>query len=81
MAWQDKTHLDIEYEKLKNDDATKALLGDFDAKIDRNAWKCNLCANEIDRFAQKRLGMRYCKRCGRPLTDEAWYELEKRLRG
>lgn len=24
---------------------------------------------------------RYCHRCGRPLTDEAWDELEKRMRG
>lgn len=25
--------------------------------------------------------VRYCPKCGRPLTEEAWIELEKRLRG
>lgn len=51
------------------------------ARIDREAWKCDLCASEIDRFAQGCLGMRFCKRCGHPLTPRAWAELEKRLRG
>ena len=67
--------------------AYKQALKEWNARVEnpfiinRETWNCGLCAAEIDRFAQRRLGMRYCRCCGRPLTDEAWEELEKRLRG
>lgn len=64
------------------------------ANIDREAWtgcvcnngrkncctcismKCHSCIGE----SEYKKG-RYCSSCGRPLTEEAWSELEKRLRG
>ena len=64
------------------------------AHIDREAWtgcvcnsgkkncctcvsmECHTCIGE-SKYKQGR----YCSSCGRPLTDEAWAELEKRLRG
>lgn len=62
--------------------------------IDREAWtgcvcnsgkkncctcismECNACIGE-SKYKQGR----YCSSCGRPLNEEAWAELEKRLRG
>lgn len=45
------------------------------AHIDREAWKpCLICS------AQKMIiNSGYCPHCGRPLTEEAWLELEKRV--
>lgn len=47
------------------------------AHIDREAWEpCTECGpNELI------MGDRYCCECGRPLTPEAWAELERRFRG
>lgn len=45
------------------------------AHIDREAWKPCLICN-----AQKMIiNSGYCPHCGRPLTEEAWAELEKRM--
>lgn len=51
--------------------------------ICREKWEpCEECQyRNIDPFIIKRYGIRYCRHCGRPLTDEAWDEMEKRLRG
>lgn len=67
------------------------------AHIDREAWEpCELCNyGRLDRVGfddrvylcsgncyppeNERFG--FCPKCGRPLTEEAWAELEKRLRG
>lgn len=64
--------------------------------IDREKWKpCKLCGmlnDEITcRFAKftaydqsktvRYTSAKYCPECGRPLTEAAWEELEKRLRG
>lgn len=47
------------------------------AHIDREAWKpCELC-NKPEYFMRNH----YCQHCGRPLTEEAWDALEKRIRG
>ena len=47
------------------------------AYIDREAWEpCSECA--ANHFM---MGDKYCCECGRPLTEEAWAELEKRVRG
>lgn len=45
--------------------------------IDREAWEpCPECGpNRLI------MGDKYCCECGRPLTEEAWAELEKRVRG
>lgn len=66
------------------------------AHIDREAWepcqrcssKCLTCAvNETKKCTSCKEGSNYlplykfCPKCGRPLTEEAWAELEKRLRG
>lgn len=66
------------------------------AHIDREAWKpcikcngkcyfckfnetskCRKCKNH-DSYSPM---FNFCPNCGRPLTEEAWAELEKRLRG
>ncbi len=45
-------------------------------ELDRDAWKlCDGC--RPNRF----FGNRFCCRCGRPLTEEAWAELERRIGG
>lgn len=64
------------------------------AHIDREAWtgctcntkkkscctcvslRCQFCIGESEYKRGK-----YCSACGRPLTEEAWAELEKRVRG
>lgn len=65
-------------------------------QIDREKWKpCELCGmlnDEITcRFAKftaydqsktvRYTSAKFCPECGRPLTEAAWEELEKRLRG
>ena len=40
------------------------------------AHPCHSCLN-CDNFKP----VAFCRKCGRPLTEEAWAELEKRLRG
>ena len=65
------------------------------AHIDREAWEpCATCSNEyhqkikaiVERYhgmitETKELKVHYCPKCGRPLTEKAWDELETRLRG
>lgn len=52
------------------------------AHIDREAWEpCMLCKNPKSLNLFLEMNCRYCPKCGRPLTDEAWAELEKRLMG
>lgn len=64
------------------------------AHIDREAWEpCGLCGTlndeimcrfskkkEYDQSTTSRYAMaRFCPNCCRPLTEEAWAELEKRM--
>lgn len=66
------------------------------ARIDREAWdpcqrcgsKCLTCAVNETRKCTSCKGWsnylplyKFCPKCGRPMTEEAWAELEKRLRG
>lgn len=66
------------------------------AHIDREAWEpCGLCGTlndeimcrfskktEYDQSTTSRYAMaRFCPNCCRPLTEEAWAELENRVRG
>lgn len=66
------------------------------ANIDREAWEpCGLCGTihdeimcrfskktEYDQSTTSRYAMaRFCPNCCRPLTEEGWAELEKRVRG
>lgn len=45
------------------------------ARIDRETWEpCELCEKQRKVFNEK-----FCGECGRPLTEEAWAELEKRI--
>lgn len=65
------------------------------AHINREAWEpCGLCGTlhdeimcrfskktEYDQSTTSRYAMaRFCPNCGRPLTEETWAELEKRVR-
>lgn len=55
--------------------------------IDRSKWEpCKLCSLPDGRSAYRLIlaetcggEARFCPECGRPLTDEAWAELERRL--
>ena len=55
--------------------------------IDRSKWEpCKLCALPTGSAASQLIlaetcggEARFCPECGRPLTDEAWAELERRL--
>ena len=45
------------------------------ARIDRETWEpCELCEKQRKVFFEK-----FCGECGRPLTEEAWAELERRI--
>lgn len=51
-------------------------------RIDRDAWEpCEICG--IRGMAESLILKRekFCAYCGRPLTDEAWAELERRCLG
>lgn len=46
-------------------------------KLDRSRWEgCKFC-NKINPTCLK--GIMYCAKCGRPITEEAWAELERRI--
>lgn len=52
------------------------------ARIDRDAWEpCEICG--IRGMAESLILKRekFCAYCGRPLTEEAWAELERRVCG
>lgn len=47
-------------------------------KLDRSRWEgCGWCKRFQGKFETKE--DRYCRFCGRPLTKEAWAELERRV--
>lgn len=58
------------------------------AHIDRSKWEaCELCSLPDGKSASRLIlaetcngEAKYCPSCGRPLTEEAWAELERRLR-
>lgn len=46
------------------------------AKLDRSRWKrCKMCKDYISLLQ----GYHYCFICGRPLTEEAWAEMERKM--
>lgn len=49
-------------------------------KHDTGDWERDPCY-DCGHYKNWELGVRFCPRCGRPLTPEAWEMLEKRLRG
>ena len=60
--------------------------------IDRSKWEyCLTCRDlrylpyevcaGIKMLGGSEIGASFCPSCGRPLTEEAWAELERRLRG
>lgn len=50
---------------------------DFDEDEDIYPISCQCCVNRNN----YRPRFKFCSECGRPLTEEAWAALEKRLRG
>lgn len=49
-------------------------------KLDRSRWEgCWSCNNQKIRELGLRHGREYCPCCGRPLTEKAWAELERRI--
>lgn len=52
------------------------------AKLDRSRWDgCWSCNNQKVRNLGLRHGQEYCPCCGKPLTGQAWAELERRIGG
>lgn len=56
------------------------------AKLDRSRWDgcvvCNRCGvGGSIKLLCNAVKAEYCPFCGRPLTDEAWAELERRIGG
>ena len=59
------------------------------AKLDRSWWeRCKFCKTkirvriiDITKNLRLELPCWFCPACGRPLTDEAWAELERRIGG
>lgn len=52
------------------------------AKLDRSRWEgCWSCNFQEIRELWLRNGRKYCNCCGKPLTEEAWAELEGRING
>lgn len=47
------------------------------SQIDREAWELCMWCTLNRQFHENR----YCQACGRPLTEEAWAELERRVCG
>lgn len=49
-------------------------------RLDRKRWNsCEYCKDKDVRKFLEASSIKYCKFCGRPLTDEAWAELERRI--
>lgn len=49
------------------------------AKLDRSRWDgCEVCLT-IGAPENWEDGIKFCPRCGIPLTEEAWAELERRI--
>ena len=47
-------------------------------RLDRNLWKgCRLCNRKYRLWYLTE----FCPNCGKPLTEEAWAELERRIGG
>lgn len=50
------------------------------ATLDRSRWEgCICCTLQSQVRAREKHGYRYCEHCGRPLTEDAWAELERRI--
>lgn len=50
----------------------------------KNMWKCGFSCDKYLEFRERERSLedsKFCPKCGRPLTEEAWEELEKRVRG
>ncbi len=51
----------------------------YRVKLDRSRWKgCLFCVPDMDLYED--WGWLYCPICGRPLTREAWAELDERIK-
>lgn len=49
-------------------------------KLDRSRWEgCDYCENQKIREILLNNGRKYCSICGRPLTEEAWAEQERKM--
>lgn len=48
-------------------------------KLDRSRWEgCGWCKRFQGKFDETKEDL-YCRFCGRPITEEAWAELERRI--
>lgn len=55
------------------------LLQGRHTKLDRSRWRgCGWCKRFQGKFDETKEDL-YCRFCGRPLTEEAWAELERRI--
>ena len=73
--WANAHGLNVAEMEEAKDLAVEALRAYPPAHIDREAWEpCYSCEPQL-----LMMGNNYCGNCGRPLTEEAWDELEKRM--
>lgn len=54
--------------------------GYADGELVYDVWRCGDCGH-VEETDDPDLLPRFCPRCGRAMTPEAWTELERRLRG
>lgn len=63
-------------------DYKKDWIAYTEKRIDSEKWEPCMNCQDIEKLAKHiKCWPSYCPVCGRPLTDQAWDELEKRLRG
>ncbi len=79
----------FEHDRFRRADACEAVLliiaalraQQTPATLDRSRWEgCICCTLQSQVRAREKHGYRYCEHCGRPLNEEAWAELERRIK-
>lgn len=75
-----------ELQRVAGDEACRIaawVLREHSAALDRSRWDgCDCCTigdGEFRRLLDKWGYEDFCPQCGRPLTEQAWAELERRL--
>lgn len=73
LGYEDEDRIEVVNEACR---IAVAALRAQQAKLDRSWWGgCETCKGGRYRRGE------YCPGCGRPLTEEAWAEMERRING